>query len=358
MRRDAVLRPRRNLIKAEKSFTPVAFVRAIVLAFTQRGLAADAILSMAQIAPSQLNDDRQTITARQMELLSGAAMKALDDEALGWFSRRLPWGSYGMLARASISAPTLGLAMQRWCRHHGLLTEDLTLTLDRQGQSAHLRFSEHQPLGRLREFCLVSLMRNFHGLSCWMIDSRIPLARVVFPFPAPRHRAIYPVLFGPQVCFEGEQAELVFDASYLALPLRRDEQDLQRLLRHALPLTVLQYRRDRLLVQRVRQALKEHPGGMRTAQQLASHLALSERTLHRLLKEEGASLQGLRNEVRHAQACQALLRTQRSVKQIASDCGFGNEKSFTRAFKGWQGCAPAVFRLQAMAPISAHKSGN
>ena len=28
-------------------------------------------------------------------------MQELDDEALGWFNRRLPWGSYGMLARAS-----------------------------------------------------------------------------------------------------------------------------------------------------------------------------------------------------------------------------------------------------------------
>ena len=45
------------------------------------------------------------------------------------FSRRLPWGSYGMLARASISAPSLGLALQRWCRHHGLIADDITLQL-------------------------------------------------------------------------------------------------------------------------------------------------------------------------------------------------------------------------------------
>jgi hypothetical protein len=43
-----------------------------------------------------------------MEIMSGAAMQELDDEALGWFSRRLPWGSYGMLCRASITSPDLG----------------------------------------------------------------------------------------------------------------------------------------------------------------------------------------------------------------------------------------------------------
>ena len=71
-----------------------------------------------------------------MEALCGAAMRELDDEALGWFSRRLPWGSYGMLCRASLTAPTLGMALKRWCRHHRLLTEDLLLTLQVAGGAA------------------------------------------------------------------------------------------------------------------------------------------------------------------------------------------------------------------------------
>ena len=64
-------------------------------------------LAQAQIAPQLLPDDSARITAWQMEQISDAAMQELDDEALGWFSRRLPWGSYGMLARASISSPSV-----------------------------------------------------------------------------------------------------------------------------------------------------------------------------------------------------------------------------------------------------------
>eukprot|EP01042_Synura_sphagnicola_P030363 gene30363-39127_t len=101
--------------------TPIAFVRAIVLAYEARGKSPDHALAQAQIAPQLLQDDSARITAWQMEQISDAAMQELDDEALGWFSRRLPWGSYGMLARASISSPTLQVALARWCRHHGLL---------------------------------------------------------------------------------------------------------------------------------------------------------------------------------------------------------------------------------------------
>ena len=41
--------------------------------------------------------------------------------------------------------------------------------------------------------------------------------------------------------------EIRFDARYLALPLVRDEAALRQMLQRALPLTVRQYRRDRLL---------------------------------------------------------------------------------------------------------------
>ncbi|MFZ1607316.1 MAG: AraC family transcriptional regulator ligand-binding domain-containing protein, partial [Rhodoferax sp.] len=106
--------------------TPIAFVQAIVLAYHRYGKDPAGALQKAQIAPDLLHDSQARITALQMERISDAAMQELDDEALGWFSRRLPWGSYGMLARASISAPTLQLALSRWCRHHGLIAPDIT----------------------------------------------------------------------------------------------------------------------------------------------------------------------------------------------------------------------------------------
>mgnify|MGYP000167705962 CR=1 FL=1 len=91
--------------------TPMAFVKAIVQAYTQRGMDPLPALTEAQIAPEALQQPDARITALQMEWLSATAMRELDDEALGWFSRRLPWGSYGMLVRASLTSPTLGVAL-------------------------------------------------------------------------------------------------------------------------------------------------------------------------------------------------------------------------------------------------------
>jgi len=337
--------PSRSPASPPVAATPMAFARSITVAYKRYGQSPDQALKLAQITPNQLKQPTGHITARQMEVFSGAAMQELDDEGLGAFGRKLPWGSYGMLARASISSPNLGIALKRWCRHHALIADDITLRLATSGDTAAITVEEKMP-GRVGEFGLVHVLRNIHGLACWYVDSRIPLQGARFPFDAPAHADAYALMFpGPGLQFKTAQAEIRFDARYLALPLRRDEKALQQMLQRALPLTVLQYRRDRLLVEQVRQALANPAAGAsHTAETLAAALNMSPRSLHRQLQEEGASLQQLKDEVRFEKAKDLLLRTSKPIKQVAEASGFRNEKSFTRAFREWSGQSPAEFR--------------
>ncbi|WP_236963690.1 AraC family transcriptional regulator [Hydrogenophaga sp. SL48] len=337
----------RSDLRMARAATPMAFVRAIVRAYRLRGMDPAPALAQAQIAPALLQQRVGHITAAQMEAVSGAAMRELNDEALGWFARPLPWGSYGMLARASLSAPTLGVALKRWCRHHGLLTPDVTLAVTTSGDVASIGLTEHRPPGgdgSLREFCFVSVLRNSLGLACWFVDSRIPLLGASFPFAAPAHAEAYRVLFDGPTTFDAPEAAIRFDARYLALPLKRDEAAMNQMLQRALPIQVRPYRRDRLLVQRVRHVLTSQPLAAHNAEDLAEQLNTSARTLHRQLKDEGATLQALKDEVRLQRAIEWLQRTARPIKQVAEAAGFQNEKSFIRAFKGWTGVTPGEWR--------------
>jgi len=332
-------------MKQPVAATPVAFVRAILLAYEKASLDPTRALRAAQIAPSLLRQPDGRITAAQMEAISGHAMRELDDEALGWFSRRLPWGSYGLLCRASLSSPNLGVALKRWCRHHRLLTlGELGLELAVEGGVACIAVHEGRDFGAQREFCLVTHLRALHGFACWAVDSRIPLLETTFPHAAPPHRNAYALMFpGGPVRFDAARAAMRFDAQYLALPLRRDERALRTMLQRALPVTVLQYRRDRLLAQRVRELLRASDAP-HTAATVAGALHVSSRTLHRQLQEEGASLQRLKDEVRRDKAMELLTRTRQPVKQIAQAVGFRNEKSFARAFKLWTSGSPSDYR--------------
>lgn len=118
------------------------------------------------------------------------------------------------------------------------------------------------------------------------------------------------------------------------------------MLKRALPLTVLPYRRDRLLVDRVRQLLREPHARFSRAEDVADALALSARTLHRRLHAEGASLRELKEEARIELAKRALARGRAPIKRVAHATGFRNEKSFSRAFRRWTGETPSGFRAR------------
>jgi hypothetical protein len=269
----------------------MAFVQAMLRAYAAQGKSPNKALEFAQITPAQAKKATARITAIQMERISSYAMHELNDESLGCLSRPLPWGTYGMLVRASLTSPTLGVALKRWCRHHSLITEDIELSVQERDGKAHIRLRELKDLGEQREFGVLSILRNLYGVACWLIDSRITLERVHFAFEAPAHQAMYPLMFQGLVQF-GTQAskqaikldstseddarvsELVMNASYFNLPLRRDEAALQRMLETALTLTVQQYRKDRLLLTQVKQTLAMYPQDTHSAG-LAPRLNLS-----------------------------------------------------------------------------------
>lgn len=249
-----------------------------------------------------------------------------------------------MLCRASLPSVNMGVALLRWCRHYEFFTKDVHLELTVEAATARLEIHERVDLKEQREFCLVSIFRSIHGYLCWLIDSRIALTRVAFPFLPPRHANCYQWMFRGPVSFGEPLASLSFDVPYLSLPVRRDDRDLRQMLQRPLHLIVLQYRRDRLTSHQIRKILRTGNLGSWSAEALAAELNLSTRSLYRHLEEEGSSLQDLKDTVRREMAIEQLTRTSKALKQVAVAVGFRNETSFSRAFRQWTGQTPGEYR--------------
>jgi AraC-like DNA-binding protein len=330
--------------KSKQGRVPMAFVGAILRAYKKYGVDPTAALEVARIPPHTTKDSNTGVTATQFEALSWAAMRELDDEALGWFSRKLPWGAYGMLCRASITSATIEVALRRWGRHHRILTDEVALNLSVSNGVACLSIDECSDLGAFREFCLVTLLRYVYGFACWAIDTKIELLHSEFSYPAPTHAAIYPTIFSENLRFNADRTRIFFSSRYLAMPLRRDEPALNKMLKRALPLTVLPYRKDELLVSRVLQLLRMSGSSFPLAEDLAEALNLSTRSLQRKLEKEGAPLRQLKERARVERARRELARNNRAIKLVAFSVGFRNEKSFSRAFRRWTGQTPSDFR--------------
>ncbi len=78
---------------------------------------------------------------------------------------------------------------------------------------------------------------------------------------------------------------------------------------------------------------------------LARALGVSERTLHRRLKEaSGETPKHFLDRVRFETARMLLETTQKSIKQLAAASGYADETSFRRAFRRYSGMTPGAYR--------------
>jgi AraC-like DNA-binding protein len=82
----------------------------------------------------------------------------------------------------------------------------------------------------------------------------------------------------------------------------------------------------------------------RSADGMADLLAMSRRTFDRRLKSRGINHRTMANEIRFEVACHLLKDTGMSLSEIAAALGYSEASAFTRAFRGWSGQAPSVWR--------------
>ena len=103
------------------------------------------------------------------------------------------------------------------------------------------------------------------------------------------------------------------------------------------------------VVARARVAVIDHlPDGEPSRRQVASELAMSERTLARRLAERDYTFSSLVDEVRAQLAKEYLRQSRFSVTDVAFLLGFSDQSNFARAFKRWTGESPTEFRAGAL----------
>lgn len=81
-----------------------------------------------------------------------------------------------------------------------------------------------------------------------------------------------------------------------------------------------------------------------SANDIASDLNVSKRTLQRRLQQQGLSFTELRDRVRLNYVLPLLTANEISIDRISSMLDFSDRTSFTLAFKRWTGLSPNAFR--------------
>jgi AraC-like DNA-binding protein len=83
-----------------------------------------------------------------------------------------------------------------------------------------------------------------------------------------------------------------------------------------------------------------------TMKQIVAAAGTSARTFQRQLKEEGTSFSELLADVRRSETLRRLKERKLTIAAIATDLGYSDQASFTRAFRRWTGTPPSQFRAR------------
>ncbi len=98
------------------------------------------------------------------------------------------------------------------------------------------------------------------------------------------------------------------------------------------------------LGQKVHHIISADIGKEHSAASLSKQLAMSESTLRRKLKNEGTSIQHIKDQVKLGHGLHLILSTQQPINLIAEKCGYYSQSRFTERFKERFGTTPTELR--------------
>jgi AraC-like DNA-binding protein len=310
-----------------------------------RGLDTGPLLAAAGIDPHELDHPGWRGDVGAMTRLVRGILDALNDEFMGFTPNPMPPGAFAFACELAMAGPTVASGLQRAMRFYNLASRDIQTCFVESGDSVsvEVRFAapELDPTHYFSEFWLII----WHRLACWLAEETVPMLEARFDYPRPdRYFEEFKYLFPCSHVFDAPKRAIVMDAGALHAPVRRAIDDLRDMLREA-PLAIMTIpASDHSLSRQVRLLLRADV--TRDARAVAAELGMTAGALRRRLRAEGASLTGIRENVRRDIATRELAGTGRSVEAIAAALGYEEARSFTRAFRAWTGMSPSRYRAQ------------
>lgn len=311
-----------------------------------RGLNPKALLRMARIPERPLRDPKARIHVDLVAKLYFGIAKALNDEFMGFTERPIKLGTFALMADYVSSAANLEELFQRGIRFYNQITDELTMSLEVEGDHVYLTTVFKRPELDFEHFYIEYWHVIWHRFASWFIGKPIKLVGAYINY-TPIDAEEFRLLFRCPTHLKSKYNRLVFHRSYLTAPLVKTKRELQVFLRRA-PIDMLTIPgEDTSLTARINQMLQPTQGqvlALPTANDMAAQLDISEQTLRRRLGEEGISYQQIKDNLRADLARDLLANKSLAIGDVARQLDFSEPRAFTRAFRQWQGVTPREYR--------------
>ncbi len=315
------------------------------------GLDAAAMLRHAGLQPRSLSDPETPISTQAVRRLLNDSARASDTEDFGLrLAARRSLSNLGPLSLVLKEAASARDALDILCRYLRLLNASLLTQLEET--DGLLRISEDllaEPGADLRQPMQLAV-GVMHRILQELLGSRWRPLWVGLRQAAVREPARFERFFGTRVVFGADFNGIVCRASDLAQGLAGSQTAMASfLLRHLDGELSRGLRSAQATTRQLITALL--PGGRCTAQQVAQHLGMDRRTLHRHLSAEGTEFSAVLQAVRMEMAEQQLRQNQRPLAEIATLLGFSSPSAFAYWFRQGFGRSARAWRQDPISPV-------
>lgn len=330
----------------QKDTVSIYFIRAAIGRLSPE--AKTRVLRSAAIPQELLSSAHARVTAESFAALWMAVAHELDDEFFGLDRRRMKVGSFALLCHSVLQSEALGQAVKGILRGLSLFLDDVSGTLQIQNGQAMIRITNQIASNEDNRFADETFLVMVHGLMCWLVGKRIALSLAEFSGPQPPYSREYNVMFSEHLRFEVSTTAIHFDAQLLHAPIVQNAATLKVFLRNAPQSVFLKYKNTNSWTAQLRRRLRGSIGGSDwpVLEEIASEFNVAPTTLRRRLDAEGASFQGIKDDLRRDAAIHYLCNTPLSVSDIAGVLCFQEISAFRRAFKKWTGVCPTDYRTR------------
>lgn len=327
-------------------FVTSIFARRVVQA-AGRAVDAPSMLRSVGLDPGAPLDVGQMIAAEAYYDLLERIVRTMDDghtlpARVGPLMRP---DDYGALGLAWKSAPTVRHSLERVERFCRLWTDVVSYEVadDEEGIVFLLHRAGERRLGlRVSNECTLASATSLVRQTAWQPFR--PRA-VYLQHAAPAITADHEKYFGCPVHFGAPVDGLAIAADDLVRPNRLGDDGLSRFLLQHLDQEVRAVASEESLEERLRRAISRSlSAGVPRVADVARGLAMSERTLHRRLTDDGLTFRAVVDATRREMAENLLQQSQYTLSEVGFLTGFSEQSSFQRAFKRWNGQTPKAYR--------------
>lgn len=313
-----------------------------------QGVTRATLLADTGIKASALNDPATRMSHQQKLALFAKVFQLSREPGVGLrIGQRQRLADLGVYGYALSSSATFGEAVDFGIRHIKLAGPVLEKNFHLENDVAVFEGRDVIDLGELLPLVTEYWLSSIVTLLGRIMEQPFQTNRLLLPYPAPAHAALYEAVFQCPVEFDTGVIQWYFDAALLSLPCP-----------NANPITadicanfcarMLQSldANEPEIVRTIRLACLNNIGGLPGIEKMAAHLNLSSRTMHRHLADAGTGYQKIVDDVRRRLAEEFLINTGLSIEEIAERTGFSDASNFRKAFRKWTGEAPAEFRAR------------